>query len=362
MRIIVFWLAAIALTTSLSAQDDFHLYLIGDAGETYVNNVPYKELLQSKLRTDHGGKAVIFLGDNVYPKGMPGRSEKGRQRAEGILREQIALAQSAGVAIYFIPGNHDWNAGHKDGWKYIRNQQEWIDSLNDDRIKFFPKDGCPGPVEIQLSANLTLIIIDTQWPLHTKDKPVGVTSNCTSKSSGDIIAALDEMLRRNQGKRVVVVGHHPVYTVGEHGGVFTWRDHIFPLSQAVPGLYIPLPIIGSLYPLYRKNIGAAQDLSHPVYKEFAASLTKVMAKYPGTIYATGHEHALEYSYVNGVHHIVSGAGVKTTAVKLKPPARFAVSTVGFTEIRLSAPGDGSIDYYSGATKAHSESIALPVRP
>ncbi|MDA0714236.1 MAG: hypothetical protein O2867_09045 [Bacteroidetes bacterium] len=61
---------------------------------------------------------------------------------------------------------------------------------------------------------------------------------------------------------MVVVGHHPLKSNGEHGGRFTLKDHIFPLTAKFPNAYIPLPGLGSIYPLYRSMLGDKQDIQH----------------------------------------------------------------------------------------------------
>ena len=40
-----------------------------------------------------------------------------------------------------------------------------------------------------------------------------------------------------------------------HGGRLPLKDHLFPLTNVVPGLYLPLPLVGSAYPLYHHYWG-----------------------------------------------------------------------------------------------------------
>ena len=71
-------------------------------------------------------------------------------------------------------------------------------------------------------------------------------------------------------------------------------------------LYIPLP--GFLYTWYRKFLGHMQDLSHPEYKMLRATLNEVFREYPELIYASGHEHNLQYIQKDSLYHIISGGG------------------------------------------------------
>jgi predicted phosphodiesterase len=343
------------------SDSSFTLYLIGDAGEPTVKDVSYKKTLRQQLQ-ENKDHAVVFLGDNVYPKGMPALGAPSRPRAESILQSQIMLAGDGQSPVYFIPGNHDWKRGRKEGWGYITNQQQWFDSLENSNVHFLPEGGCPGPEEVSLSGNLTLVILDTQWPLHPWDKPEGPESPCGAKSVADVITQLDDILHRNKGKRVVIVGHHPIFTYGEHGGVFTLKEHLFPLTDIQKNLWVPLPGIGSVYPLYRKIIGNIQDTSHPVYKEFTSAMTRLLKQYPETVYASGHEHTLQYCWKDNVHYVVSGAGSKATFVRKKGNARFVYSGVGYARIRVKHDGAATLEYFNGTELLFSQELLPPANP
>lgn len=340
--------------TAQTSSDDFHLYLIGDAGKD-VSNVAYKKFLQQQLN-DPTPSAIVFLGDNIYSKGMPDPGDRIRTKTEAILKAQIALANNFSGKIFFVPGNHDWKRGSKEGWQFVMNQQAWVDSLHNDRISVMPRNGCPGPVEIPLGDKLVLIVIDTQWWLHPWEKPEGETSTCECKTPAEVVVQLDDMLRRNKNKRVVVAGHHPVITYGEHGGVYSAKDHIFPFTALSKNLYIPLPIVGSLYPLYRQIFGSIQDQAHPQYKSFSSGLMKLMEQYPGVIYASGHDHSLQYSVKDSVHYVVSGAGSKTSDVKKKEYARYVASELGYVRLSVSNAGNDKLEYVTGEKIAFKKEL------
>ena len=322
----------------------YSLFLVGDAGEPYVVDSPLGKVLREHLKKSGRNTTVLFLGDNIYPKGMPGPYEKGRVAGEKIIQAQVDWIKDLEVNGIFIPGNHDWLRGRRHGWGQIANQQQWLDSLKDKNITFLPKDGCPGPVEIPLNDQATLVILDTQWFLHPWSKPAE-ESECDAKTPSEVLLLLDDIFVRNAGKRIIMAAHHPLITYGEHGGVFTLRDHIFPFLSVNPKLYIPLPIIGSVYPLYRKWLGDIQDTSHPLYKEMIKGISNLMAQYPGSIYAAGHEHSLQAIVKDSTYFVVSGSGVKTTVVKKKKYSRFAADVKGFVRADIFKNGRVRFEYY-----------------
>ncbi|HEY3429272.1 MAG TPA: metallophosphoesterase, partial [Cyclobacteriaceae bacterium] len=325
--------------SAIAQPADFHVYLIGDGGKLDKVSAPYQSILQQQITNDKTPSAIIFLGDNIYPKGMLDENSKGRKRTETVLQSHLKLVPGFNGKIIFVPGNHDWKRGSKEGLQFVLNQQAWIDSLENKNIQVLPGNGCPGPIEVQLSDKLVLIVIDTQWWLHPWQKPEGETSSCDCKTRADFTVQLDDMLRRNKNKRVIITAHHPVITYGEHGGVYSFKDHVFPLTDAHKSLYIPLPVVGSLYPLYRQIFGSIQDQAHPQYKAFSEGMMQILEQYPGVIYASGHDHSLQYSVKDSVHYVVSGAGSKTSHVKKKGYAKYVASELGYVRLVVGEGGD-----------------------
>jgi hypothetical protein len=348
VRIIAAFLLGLVVSDVFSQRADtavvHSLFLLGDAGEPYVKDTPLGKVLAEKIRAAGKNSTVLFLGDNVYPRGLPGKHSKRYSEAELPLKTQVAFVKGLNTAGIFVPGNHDWQHWGPKGLEYIKNQQQWIDSLRDDHITLLPRNGCPGPVQISLDAKSLLVILDTQWFLHQWDKPVD-SELCGATSTSEVLAMVEDIFRANPGKRIIIAGHHPLVTYGEHGGIFTWKAHLFPLDEITEHLYIPLPIVGSIYPLYRRWFGHIQDTAHPVYKEFSKALQRMMREYPGSVYVAGHEHALQYILKDNTHIIVSGSAAKTEYVKKKDAALFAEDVKGFVKVSIRQNGAMSVNFF-----------------
>lgn len=338
MKRLTFLLLALLPFTSLAYQSNppiYSVYLIGDAGEPYEN--PVLTLLKKELDKAGDNAAVIFLGDNIYPKGMPPEDHPLRAEAEIAINGQINAVKDFAGRKVFIPGNHDWAQGRDNGLDWLENQEKYVEEALGNLDIWLPTKGCPGPVEIDLNDKITLVVIDTQWFLHKGKKPEQ-GNDCGVTSIIEVGELFQDVLKRNAHKKVIVASHHPMYTYGIHGGVFSLKDHIFPLtaSKKLKNVYVPLPIVGSIYPLYRKTFGNIQDITHPVYKQFRDGMVQLMQSHPDVVHAAGHEHALEHIQKEGMHYVVSGSGSKNNAhVKQKGDALFAQNTMGF----------GRMDYF-----------------
>src|SRR5215211_6450142 len=47
------------------------VFLVGDAGELYGNTHPVLDWLKKNVNWDDEKNTVVFLGDNIYPLGLP---------------------------------------------------------------------------------------------------------------------------------------------------------------------------------------------------------------------------------------------------------------------------------------------------
>ncbi len=320
------------------------LYLVGDAGEPELEQ-DISKALRKMISEETSPATLVYLGDNVYPKGVPLSGQRYWDDANLVLKRQIDWIKDLPIQGIFVPGNHDWQQGGKKGFERIINQKELIDTLKgNSNILFVPENGCPGPVEIPLTEDVVLVIIDSQWLLHPWEKPVGEESPCDAKTGVELASLLSDIYLRNQDKRVVLAAHHPLLTYGAHGGVFRLKDHIFPLTNIKPWGYLPLPVVGSIYPLYRKWFGSVQDISSPIYKTYSSSVQRLLNEYPGSIHVSGHEHALEYIVKDSTHMIVSGSGSKTEFVKQKGYAQYADDVIGFVRILFTEEGEAHIQF------------------
>ncbi len=317
----------------LFAQEEhpqYRVYLVGDAGEMEDGHHPVVEDIRKKLleRPDLPAH-LIYLGDNVYPLGLPATGTATRPEAELILKTQLDLHSSLPGKIWMIPGNHDWKKGKAGGWEAILRAGEFIEeNYSDAQVALVPEGGCPGPYITELDEHTLLVAFDSQWWLHSADKP-GTESDCEFKTEEEVISSIGYMLAENQHKTILFAMHHPMRAYGPHNGAYSWKDHLFPLTLVSKNLYIPLPVLGSVYPAYRTLFGDIQDIPHPKYQAMIKSLERLFATHPHVIQVSGHEHGLFYTREGKSHYIVSGAGAKNTFIKKKNPAAFTYPQQGY---------------------------------
>jgi len=261
------------------------LFLIGDAGEPDPrNNAFVLDSLKRQAAEAPGRAVIVFLGDNVYPNGVPVDSSLTWPDARRRLETQVN-AVPPGARGIFLPGNHDWQETGPYGLYSVRLQERMIASLAAGRdVRMLPGNACPGPVAFE-AGRLRFIALDTQWWLHEfivrDDK-----SKCNT-TVGGVTAALRELVKTTPAGHVAIVaGHHPLMTGGEHGGYC--------------GLTGP----------FRRLGGYSQDILSSLNRTMRDSLESAFKAKAPLMYAAGHDHNLQVmkGAPNAQYLVVSGAG------------------------------------------------------
>ncbi|MEP7163756.1 MAG: metallophosphoesterase [Ferruginibacter sp.] len=344
-KIYLMVLACTGMMPGLFAQDSLQatIVLIGDAGQLTNGHQPVVSAVKNHIPLNKK-TTIIYLGDNLYKTGLPDNSLPSYALAKAPLDSQIHIAGKTDAKVYFVPGNHDWANGGSLGYESILRVQSYIDILSNKNVAMLPRDGCPGPVEVKINDQITVIIMDSQWWLQETDKP-GIESDCPFKTKDEVLVQLDDLLAKNSNKLVILAMHHPMRSYGQHGGYFTFKQHIFPFTDMKPNFYLPLPILGSAYPLTRAVFGTSQDLKHPFYQAMIGEIEKVVKGHKNVVFVAGHEHTLQMIQDSSYNYIISGSGSKTSRVSKSRNTLFAASENGFATLEISKNKNVRVTFY-----------------
>ena len=291
------------------------LFLIGDAGEPDPREVgPPLDSLTVQAAAAPEKSIILFLGDNVYPAGIPEEGAAEWADARRRLEAQVRAVPTGARGI-FVPGNHDWSNSGPFGLYAVRLQERVIAGMSrGQNVRLLPGNGCPGPVPLDVG-RLRLVLLDTQWWLHgfiVRDS----VSNCPTNTVAAITSALRTQVRPAGDARIVVVAaHHPLITGGEHGSYC--------------GVTGP----------FRRFGGRSQDIMSSANRTMRDSLRAAFAGRPPLTFVAGHDHSLqvlrggdEVDYL-----LVSGAGAPSKvscAVRMRESYYVSARSAGFMRLDI----------------------------
>ena len=312
-------------------KDSTHrVILLGNTADLSPESQFYQKL--PKLLADEPGPATIVVnGDVITGTENPGQDSVKVQLLVSLVKELPH------IQMVIIPGDRDWADSRPEGWKRVRQLEKMVESLAEPQIRWAIKKGCPGPKAIELDQNLLLIAIQTQWWNHPFNKPRPADADCKITTGGDFLDELEDIIDENSGRNILIAGHYPLLSYGEYGG--KW-----PVSKYL----LPLPVIGSFYPNYRRHIGTPKDISNFRFDAFRKKLARILLERESLIYCSGHEHNMQIVKYQKNYLVNSGS-----------PSQPKYAAKGrFTLYSESVPGVVVLDYYhSGQVNATIRQLA-----
>ncbi|NMH27593.1 metallophosphoesterase [Flavobacterium silvaticum] len=326
-------------------KDDFNnastvshsFYLIGDAGNWDQPQEPAVfSLLKDKLNAADSTSTLIFLGDNIYPLGMPKPGDKDYESAVRRLKIQTDLAKDFKGKSFFIPGNHDW---YHELAGLNAEEKAVVDVLG--KKGFLPRKGC-GITDFKINEQTAVIVIDTEWFLQDWDDHPAINADCDIKTRDMFWAELENKINDYQNQTLIIAMHHPLFTYGPHGGYFSPKKHLYPLRYNVP-----LPGIATIMNLMRKTSGVSpEDLQNKKYNAFIKRFKISIQGHENIIVVSGHEHNLQYIEKDGIKQVVSGSGSKSEPARVTGPKDFSSGSNGFAVLKVLKNGAAGISYFS----------------
>lgn len=337
--------------TTTTKEVSHTVYLIGDAGlsEEKKPSTALK-LFKSKLNKADENSTAIFLGDNIYPAGLPDKKDFPieHNQAKSYLDAQIGTLENFDGRPLFIPGNHDW---YSDGLKGLNRQEEYVKKKLKQKNPFLPENGCP-ITQIKVNDQLTIIVIDTEWYLTNWDKHPTMNDNCEIKSRAKFWEEVEGAIKKNRDKTTLIAMHHPMFSYGPHGGQFSMRQQLFQGHSK-----FPLPVIGTFINVLRKTSGASPaDVQNKRYTEFKNRMVTLAQYSEKVIFASGHEHTLQYIKENNTPQIVSGAGAKNGVVRVLNGSQFATGEMGYAALEIYTDGSSQVRYFGADDSGKEESL------
>ncbi|MFN8357558.1 MAG: tartrate-resistant acid phosphatase type 5 family protein [Spirosomataceae bacterium] len=273
-------IAVVSLSAFISLNDDdekLHFLVIGDwgrNGEQFQQQVA-DQMNKTAIETEP--EFVINVGDNFYCCGVASTQDPQWQNSF----EKVYHYHSLQIDWYSILGNHDYHGNPQAQIDYSKISRRWRMPARYYTIR----------QQIDDNTAVRLVFLDTnpfvkKYVTHAEEY-ADVARQDTQKQ----LEWLKKVLATSKEQWKIVIGHHPVYSVGDHGNT----------------------------------------------KELVERLKPILEKYKVHAYFCGHDHDLQHLKPIGseVDYFVSGAGSEVTPVKPNEFTKFATATAGFASVSLS---------------------------
>ena len=247
---------------------------VGDVGTGAGGQRDVAEAMAAKA-TQELISFVLFLGDNFYEYGVSSVYDPQWTSAFVDIYDQPSLQ----VTFYAVLGNHDYRSNPQAQVDYTRLSKRW---RMPDRSYTFTR-------RIDDSTAVQFFCLDTD-PLAYLSIGSAKALNDTGKELQQL-RWLERELSESKARWKIALGHHTVYSGGEHG-----------------------------------DNEVMQYLLEPLF-----------TKYGVDFYLAGHDHHLELlKPISGVNYVISGAGGKHRDVRWRDNTVYAATNLGFTYFRVSS--------------------------
>lgn len=244
-------------------QEEYCFYAVGDTGlASKRRDQVVQQMVQQKR--DRLPNSIFLVGDNFYDEGVKSVDDRLWQAHF----ERPFAESKFPMPFYACLGNHDYRGNIAAQVDYSQLNPRW---------------NMPAPYfsftePIGQESSVQFFVLDTT-PIHEGDY-----------STTSQILWLRNALQGCQSQYKIVVGHHPLFTGGEHG-----RSHRN----------------------YRQLVG--------LFDQFKIDM-----------YVCGHDHDLQlHDTGRGWLHLVTGAGSKLRSVNWVPTTLFAQAASGFSKVTLN---------------------------
>lgn len=318
---------------------EYRLFFVGDLGHQPERGLTTLQSITALSQEAGPASGLVLLGDITGRDGL--RSDDDQTKAW--LRQIIEQLETQPGAVFYAPG--DYELGQHGQFGRLERLERFFDRHCDKKVRFMPNNACSGPDDEELHPGVGLIGASSAWYLADWQQEEELNEGCDYADRNSFLLALTDEIKGYRDQVKIVAMHHPLQSNGNRGGRFSVTQHLFPLTDLVPGAYLPLPIIGSLARGVQTTAGSRRDLSNLLYKELVSDIERSVEDEDMVIFLGGHEHNMLYVEEENYHIVTAGSGSERAPAGGGNEASFAYGAIGFGELSFHPSGKVFLSFY-----------------
>ncbi|EDM42925.1 outer membrane protein [unidentified eubacterium SCB49] len=288
------------------------VFITGNTGAADDNSILSQISLESKKLNN---SQLLILGNTVPKNGYT-------KDAKTKIMSQLEALNSFNGKVIVTPGENEWAInGHRD----VRKLENFIQKNSE--AKFYPDDGCPIK-KTNLTDDVVLITIDSQWYLEDWNNHIYLNEDCDIKNRTLFFLEFESMLKKSQNKTIMVALHHPL------------------LSNTKEGL------------LANTAGTSLDDFQNKQNRKLRNRLITLARQTENIFFVSGHDKNLQYINTYDIPQIISGASGITKKASVKNDSDFASNENGYARIDLYKGGAVSVTF-QGITSPYTTQIIVP---
>jgi hypothetical protein len=319
----------------------YSAYLVGDLGYDYDRGLTTLETMVEAMPSEGVESSLLLLGDITGPEGL--RKNKNEDETAH-LDALISRLQRVPGQIYYTPGENE--IARRGQFSRLDRLEEYFDDHSEKDIRFMPNNACSGPDDEEIHERVGLIGVNTAWYLSDWDLDEEVSEGCDYTNRDAMTFALADEIKGYRDQVKIVMMHHPLQSNGNRGGQYSLRQHLFPLTDVVPGAYVPLPILGSIFRLIQGVGGGSQDVNNLRYQEYIRKVEAGIDDEVNVIFVSAHDHLMMLAHEEEYVQIVAGSGSVRGPGIGGNDANYVYGAIGYSRLDFYDSGEVYVGFYT----------------
>ena len=318
---------------------EYSTLMVGDLGYDYARGLTTLEAMVRAMPEGNKNSSLLLLGDITGPNGLAKNKKGDDERAH--LDAVIDRLQRVPGKIFYTPGESELA---DDGqFSRLERLEDYFDDHSEKKVRFMPNNACSGPDDEQLHEGVGLIGMSTAWYMADWSRDEEVSEGCDYTNRDAMTFAMADEIKGYRDQVKIVMMHHPLQANGNRGGQYSLNQHLFPLTDLIPGAYVPLPVVGSVYRIIQGVGGGPQDINSLRYQQFINKVKAGIDDEINVVFVSAHEHNMMLVHEKEYVQIVAGSGSVRGPGVGGNDANFVQGAVGYS--RMDFYDDGSV--YAG---------------